>query len=181
MNGGSSPNWSYGYTPTAAQWNAAFASKMDFNTNNNVFNVPFTFQGNSAALAVAFQNFAETFEIRTAAPTSSINLYVANGKTLFLTANATANFNLNVTMSAITQLAATLQVGLRIEIDLWVTNGATPYYMTSMQIDGASVTIIWEGNIAPSAGHANSIDRYRFDIARTGNTAYTVFGKMVQG
>lgn len=26
---GSSPNWSYGFVPTAAQWNAAFASKQD--------------------------------------------------------------------------------------------------------------------------------------------------------
>lgn len=180
-NGGSSPNWSYGFTPTAAQWNAAFAGKMDYNGTNNIFIVPFTFSGNSTALAASHQNHSETFATQSAAPGSLINLLVANGQTLYCTANATANFTLNVSMSGGNTLAAALQVGQRITCELWLTCGATPFYLTALQIDSAPVTITWVGNTAPSAGFANILNRYTFVIARTGASTYTVLGKLEQG
>lgn len=51
-----------------------------------------------------------------------------------------------------------------INLTLLAKNGSVPYYMTGFQIDGVSQTVKWQGNIAPSAGNANSIDVYTFNI-----------------
>jgi hypothetical protein len=55
------------------------------------------------------------------------------------------------------------------------TNGATPYYPTTFQIDGSAVTPKWQGGTAPTAGNASSIDAYTFTIIKTAATpTYTV-------
>ena len=50
------------------------------------------------------------------------------------------------------------------------TNGATAYYPTVYQIDGSSVTPVWQGGSAPAAGNASSIDAYSLTIIKTAAT-----------
>ena len=61
------------------------------------------------------------------------------------------------------------------------TNGATPYYLTAITIDGSAQTIKWTGGTAPSAGNASAIDAYSFIIVKTAATpTYTVLGSQVK-
>ena len=55
-------------------------------------------------------------------------------------------------------------------------NGATPYYINTVQIDGNTQTVKYEGGTAPSAGNANSIDWYTFSIIKTGTAQFEVYG-----
>jgi hypothetical protein len=55
-----------------------------------------------------------------------------------------------------------------------VTNGATAYYNSAVQVDGSSVTPKWLGGSAPTAGNASSIDVYTYSIIKTGSAAFTV-------
>ena len=175
-NGGSSPGWSYGYVPTAAQWNAAFASKMDYNPSGNIFNVPFAFQGNTTSFGAVFTNWAGLAYVSATAPSSTINMYVANGTVLYLSSNTTANWTLNLTMSSSTTLSGVMQTGQYIDVELWVTNGSTAYYQTAMTIDGSAVTVNWENTTAPTMGNPNATDRYVFRVLRSGVSTFEVVG-----
>ena len=55
-------------------------------------------------------------------------------------------------------------------------NGATPYYINTVQIDGNTQTVKYSGGTAPSAGNANSIDWYTFSIIKTGVAQFEVYG-----
>ena len=57
-----------------------------------------------------------------------------------------------------------------------VTQGATAYYNSAVQIDGTTsgVTTKWQGGTAPTSGNANSIDSYTYVVTKTGAGAFTV-------
>ena len=59
-------------------------------------------------------------------------------------------------------------------------NGATPYYISTVQIDGNTQTVKYSGGTAPSAGNANSIDWYTFSIIKTGTAQFEVYGTFTQ-
>ena len=63
-----------------------------------------------------------------------------------------------------------------------ILNGATPYYATSIQVDGTTsgVTTEWQGGTAPSAGNASSIDVYTFTVVKTGNATYVVLAALTR-
>jgi hypothetical protein len=68
-----------------------------------------------------------------------------------------------------------LNTGQSLTIAFAVTNGATAYRQTALQIDGSSVTPKWQGGSAPTTGNTNSIDIYSITIIKTGNAAFTVW------
>ena len=55
------------------------------------------------------------------------------------------------------------------------TNGGTAYYNNTIQVDGASATIKYNGSTAWSSGNANDVDIYTYNIIKTGSAAFTVF------
>ena len=59
-------------------------------------------------------------------------------------------------------------------------NGSTGYYISTVQIDGTTVTPQWSGGSAPTAGNANSTDWYTFSVVKTGSATFEVFGTMTQ-
>jgi hypothetical protein len=61
-----------------------------------------------------------------------------------------------------------------------VTQGATPYFNNALQVDGSSVTPIWQGGTAPTSGNASSVDVYTYVIIKTGNAAFTVLASQTQ-
>ena len=86
----------------------------------------------------------------------------------YYTANATGNFVFNVTgLSSLSALA----YGQSITICVLVTNGATAYYMTALQVDGSAVTPKYQG-AAPSSGTVNGVDSYCITIIKDYSGGY---------
>ena len=77
-------------------------------------------------------------------------------------------------------LNSILAVGQSVTCSLLVTNGATAYYPSTIQVDGSTVTPKWQTGTAPTAGNANSVDVYTFAIVKTANLTYTVLASQVK-
>lgn len=100
---------------------------------------------------------------------------------LYYTTNSSANWTLNIRGNSGTTLSSMLAVGQSITVAFLATNGATAYYQTGFQIDGAAVTPKWQGGTAPTSGNVNSIDSYTFTIIKTAATpTYTVLGQQTK-
>lgn len=82
------------------------------------------------------------------------------------TNNFVPNLRISTSSPALPSAAATNDV---FTATIAVTNGATPYYCTGLQIDGSAVTPKWFGGSAPVAGNANSVDVYTFACRWTGS------------
>lgn len=123
----------------------------------------------------------ETVTVSATAATGTIAFDALTQSVLYYTSNASANFTLNFRGSSTTTLNSLLSVGDSVTLTFAVTNGATAYYPSTIQIDGSSVTPKWQGGTAPSAGNASSIDVYSFVIVKTAATpTYTVFASQVK-
>jgi hypothetical protein len=105
------------------------------------------------------------------------------GSVVYYTSAASANWILNVTGSASTSLNNLMTTGQSLTIANLVTNGAgNARYLTSIEIDGSSVTSAtkWQNAVAPTAGNTSSIDIYSITAMKVANTstvasAFTVF------
>jgi hypothetical protein len=60
-------------------------------------------------------------------------------------------------------------------VAFFVTQGATAYYNSVVQVDGSTVTPKFQGGTAWASGNASSIDAYTYTIVKTGSAAFTVF------
>jgi hypothetical protein len=134
-----------------------------------------TFSGSTSALAAKLINALEKVTISATAATGTIAFDVTTQSVLYYTTNASANWTLNVRGNGTTSLNALMATGESVTIAFLVTNGATPYYQSAFQIDGASVTPKWQGGSAPTSGSASSIDAYTITIVKTGSAAFTAF------
>jgi len=130
-----------------------------------------TLAGNSSVAQIL-----ESTAIYAIALGGTINYDVtANGAVTYFTANATGNWTLNMRASSTATLNSIMNTNQSLTIALMATNGATPYYMNTFQIDGVSFTPKWQGGSAPTGGNASSVDIYSITITKTGNAAFTVF------
>ena len=73
-----------------------------------------------------------------------------------------------------------MSTGESITIVFLVTNGATAYYQTALNIDGSAVTPKWQGGTAPTAGNASAIDAYSVTVVKTGAATFTAFESQTQ-
>ena len=120
----------------------------------------------------------ETTTLSTSAVTATQNYdVITNGAVTYVTASNTSNYTLNVRGDGSTTLDSVMSTGQALTIAHLVTNGATAYYLTTLQIDGTTsgVTTEWQGGTAPSSGNINSVDIYSITIIKTGNAAFTAF------
>jgi hypothetical protein len=123
----------------------------------------------------------ERTTVSATAATGTINFDAVTQSVLYYTTNASANWTLNVRGSSSTTLSSMLAVGDAITVVFLNTNGATAYYPTVYQIDGAAVTPKWQSGTAPSSGNASSIDSYSLTIIKTAATpTYTVLGSQTK-
>lgn len=129
-------------------------------------------QVNGTTKAPTFIN--ETSVIGTAA--ASYNLDATDFSSIYVTADATANVTVNVRGDASTTLDSTLAVGDTISVEVLLTNGATAYYNSALQIDGVAQTVDWVDGIEATTGTANEIDAYQYQILKTATNTYTVIG-----
>ena len=120
----------------------------------------------------------ETTTLSTSAVTATQNYdVITNGAVTYVTASNTSNYTLNVRGDGSTTLNSVMSTGQALTIAHLVTNGATAYYLTTLQIDGTTsgVTTEWQGGTAPSSGNTSSVDIYSITIIKTGNAAFTAF------
>jgi len=109
------------------------------------------------------------------------------GAVAYYTSSASSNWTLNLRGSSTTSLVNLMSTGQSLTIAMLVTNGATAFYQTAMQIDGTAVTSVtkWQGGTAPSSGNASAVDIYSITAIKVANTstvasAFNVFASQTQ-
>lgn len=123
----------------------------------------------------------EDVNIVASAATGTINLEVGTASVWYYTSNASANHTINVRYNSSTTLNTALATGDAITVVWMNTNGTTPYWPSTFQIDGSSITPKWQGGTAPTGGNASSIDVYVYTIVKTAATpTYTVFASQTK-
>lgn len=141
----------------------------------NTFTALQTFSGSSSVAAMTLPNTKEVCTVSATAATGTINYDVTTQSVLYYTSNASANWTVNFRGSSGTSLNTLMNTGESITVAFLVTQGATAYYNSAVQVDGASVTPKYQGGTAWSSGNASSIDIYAYTIVKTGSATFTVF------
>jgi hypothetical protein len=147
----------------------------------NTFTGTQTFSGTSSALAVVLNDAAEVATVSATAATGTIAYDITTQSVLYYTSNASANWTVNFRASSGTSLNTALATGQSVTVAFLVTQGATAYYNSAVQVDGTTsgVTTRWLGG-APTAGNASGIDSYRYLIIKTGSATFTVLASVTQ-
>jgi len=133
-----------------------------------------TFAGTSSNADLKTSNILEVSTVSATAATGTINYDVTTQSVLYFTTDASGNFTVNFRGSSGTSLNTVMSTGESLSVTFLVTNGATAYYNSAVQIDGSSVTPKWQGGSAPTSGNASSIDAYTYVIFKTGSATFTV-------
>ena len=150
--------------------------------SSNTFTSTQTFSGTSTTLAAILTNAAETTTVSATAATGTIAYYTSSQSVLYYTSNASANWTLNITHSAGTTLNTAMTTGQAITMAFLVTQGATAFYNSTVQVDGTvtGVTTKWQGGTAPTSGNANSVDVYQYTVIKTGAATFTVLASVTK-
>jgi hypothetical protein len=122
----------------------------------------------------------EKATISGSALTGTVNFNVLDGGVVYYTANASANWTLNVRGDSSTTLNNVMATGDSISFAVLATQGSTAYYQSGFQIDGSAVTPKWAGGTAPTAGNANSVDIYTITIFKTASATFTAFASQTK-
>ena len=140
-----------------------------------------TFSGTSSAKAIVLNDAAEVATVSATAATGTINYDITTQSVLYYTSNASANWTVNFRASSGTSLNTLMATGESMTVAFLVTQGATAYYNSAVQVDGTTsgVTTRWFGG-APTAGNASGIDSYRYLILKTGSATFTVLASNTQ-
>lgn len=139
-----------------------------------------TFSGSSSTQAIVLNDAAEVITVSATAATGTIAYDITTQSVLFYTSNASANWTVNFRGSSGTSLNTLMSTGQSMTVAFLVTQGATAYYNSAVQIDGSSVTPKWQGGTAPAAGNASGIDVYSYTIIKTASATYTVLASQTQ-
>ena len=108
------------------------------------------------------------------AATGTINYDVTTQSVLYYTSNASANWTVNFRASSGTSLDTAMSTGEVITVVFLVQQGSTAYYNNAVQIDGSSVTPVYDGQVAWTSGNANALDAYTYTIIKTGSATFKV-------
>lgn len=118
----------------------------------------------------------EVLALSATGATGTINLDALDKTVLLITANATANWTINLRGNASWSLDSSMNVGESVTFLVLATQGATAYYPNTIKVDGTTVTVKWAGGVAPTFGNANSIDAYTLTAIKTAAATFTVLG-----
>jgi hypothetical protein len=168
-------------TSTGTTWEST-APVAGFSTSaNNTFTGTQTFSGTSSATAIVLNDAAEVATVSATAATGTIAYDITTQSVLYYTSNASANWTVNFRGSSGTSLDTLMSTGQSMTVAFLVTQGATAYYNSAVQVDGTTsgVTTRWFGG-APTAGNASGIDSYRYLIIKTGSATFTVLASNTQ-
>ena len=138
------------------------------------------YAGTVNAPVASVPNVGETTTVSATAATGTINYDVITQSVLFYTTNASGNWTLNIRGSGTVSLNSFMTTGQSISIAFLVTQGASAFYNSAVQIDTTSVTPQWQGGTAPTAGNASGVDIYTYTIVKTASATYSVFASQTQ-
>jgi len=94
--------------------------------------------------------------------------------------NLGANFTVNLRGNSSTALNAALATGESATVALITKQDNTTFYNNVIQVDGTTVTAIWQGGSAPTAGNASSTDVYTYTALKTAASTYVVLASLTQ-
>jgi len=112
--------------------------------------------------------------------TGTINFDALTQAIVYYDTSQTANRTINFRGDATKSLDSVMVVGESMTFATLMTEGATPYYLNTYQIDSSAVTPKWQGGTAPSGGNASSVDAYSFTILKTASSTFTVLASQTQ-
>ena len=125
----------------------------------------------------SIQQAKEKVTVSATPATGTVNFDILTQAILFNTANATANFVLNIRGNSSTTLNTVMNSNESVTLTFINTNGATGYYATSIAIDGSTRTVNWvQPAGAPTAGTIVGKDMYNLNLIKTASNTYTIFG-----
>jgi hypothetical protein len=168
-------------TSNGTTWQSTTPAAGFSTSANNTFTGTQTFSGTSSAKALVLNDAAEVTTVSATAATGTINYDITTQSVLYYTSNASANWTVNFRGSSGTSLNTLMNTGESMTVAFLVTQGATAYYNSAVQVDGTTsgVTTRWFGG-APTAGNASGIDSYRYLIIKTGSATFTVLASNTQ-
>jgi hypothetical protein len=94
--------------------------------------------------------------------------------------NLGSNFTVNLRGNASTALNAVLNTGESATVALITKQGNTTFYNNVIQVDGTTVTAIWQGGTAPTGGNTSSTDVYTYTALKTAASTYVVLASITQ-
>jgi len=98
----------------------------------------------------------------------------------YSTGAAASNFTVNLRGDGSNALNASLSVGESVTVALLSAQNNTTYYNNVIQVDGTTITAIWQGGTAPTTGNASSTDVYTYTAIKTAASTYTVLASQTQ-
>ena len=147
---------------------------------NSTFTGTQTFAGTSNQLAMILNDVAEVANVSAIAATGNVNIDVTTASVNYFTTSASGNWTVNLRASSGTALNSIMSTGQSVTVAFLVTQGATAYYNSALQIDGTGVTPKWQGGTAPTAGNASSVDVYSYTVLKTANATFTAFASQTK-
>ena len=136
--------------------------------------------GNLTVTNTTVTEMRETATISATAATGTVDYDALTQVVLYYTTDASGNFTVNFRGNSGTSLDSVMSTGQSLSATFLVTNAATAYYNSAVQVDGSSVTPKWQGGTAPTSGNASSIDSYTYVIIKTGSAAFTVLASQTK-
>ena len=139
-----------------------------------------TFTGAATAIGASLQAVLETMNVSATAATGTINFNINTSVVWYYTTNASANWTVNIRGDASNSLNSLMAVGESLTCAFLVTQGATAYYNSAVQVDGSAVTPKWQGGSAPTSGNTSGIDVYTYTVIKTAAATFTVLASLTQ-
>jgi hypothetical protein len=136
--------------------------------------------GNLTVTNTTVTEMRETATVSATAATGTVDYDALAQVVLYYTTDASGNFTVNFRGNSGTSLDTIMATGESLSATFLVTNGATAYYNSAVQVDGSSVTPKWQGGSAPTAGNASSIDSYTYVIIKTASATFTVLASVTK-
>jgi hypothetical protein len=130
---------------------------------------------NVAITGGSISSILEGATVTATAPSSSINYDFKTQAVRFYTSSCSTNFTVNIRGNSTTTLNDTMTTGQTATMVLMVTNGSTAYYPNVIQIDGTTISPLYQGGFTVTAGNANSVDIYTITIVKTAANTYISF------
>ena len=98
----------------------------------------------------------------------------------FANVAAGSNWTVNLRGSSTNALNSALAINESLTVALLAKNNNTTYYNNVIQVDGTTVTAIWQGGTAPTTGNTSSTDVYTYTAIKTAASTYTVLASQTQ-
>lgn len=123
----------------------------------------------------------ETSTIINTGASGILNYDTITSSIRYHTVAASGNVTLNVRGSSTVPFSSVVGSGQTMTVVQLITNGATPYYISTFQIDSVTVpsgNLKWQGGATPVAGNPSATDVYSYTIICTAPSTYTVLGSV---